>query len=80
MNTDLNIPLAATCAMALRRFPDAELHALNLGIEFGSRLGSMNISFRLALDSGLIDKTGYFLGIEELKAALTVVVNERILA
>lgn len=73
---EINLGLAATIALTLTRFPDAELHALNLGVEF-SRLDPVNISFALALENDLIDARGNFRDLPELKAALTVVVNRR---
>lgn len=78
MNTnDLNPGLAAAIALTLTRFPVAELHALNFGVEF-PRLDPINISFALALENDLIDARGNFHDLPELKAALTVVVNRRV--
>lgn len=77
MTNSKNYGLAAVYSLVLSHFPDAELHALNLGIEWESPLAKENISFNLAREYDLIDQRGNFRAIEELKLALTLTVNER---
>lgn len=75
---DINTGLAAAIALALTRFPDAELHALNLAAEHGPQLDTLNIAFTTALNNDLIDERGVFQCLPELRAALTLVVNRRV--
>ena len=67
----MDAALAATSAMALANFTDQEVAALNYAVSGFGHVPEANLSFKLAVDAGLIQSTGHLWDREALEAALS---------
>lgn len=69
---------AAVAQIVLKRYPDDELHALNLAVGFGDRIAPTMIATDRTIEVGLADRTGKIHDPAALQTALTAEVIRRI--